>query len=83
MVSTHYYRTEAERCRQLAEAAKDSELAKQWHKLARDYELLAESLAAHGAPPPPIVQHFPMQQQPRQQQPMQQQQSKTEPEDDK
>ena len=75
MVSSSYYRDEAERCRKLADAAKDPEVAAQWRKLARDYSALADSLqTAPVLPPPPM--HIPMQQQP-----VQQQQSKTEPED--
>jgi hypothetical protein len=81
MVSSSYYRNEAERCRKLAEAAKDPEIAAQWSKLARDYNALADSLEASAGPPPPPV-HIPMQQQPVQQQ-QTQQQTMTEPEDKK
>ena len=75
MASVAYYRAEAERCRELAAAAKDDALAGQWRKLARDYEALAESLEARSGTPPPAM-HVPMQQQP-----IQQQQTKIEPDD--
>jgi hypothetical protein len=74
MASVAYYRAEAQRCRELAAAAKDDALAGQWRKLARDYEALAESLEGRSGMPPPAV-HVPMQQ------PVQQQQSKIKPDD--
>jgi hypothetical protein len=38
-----YYQKEAQRCRELATAVKDKELALEWRRVARDYEALAES----------------------------------------
>ena len=76
MVTPAYYRTEAARCRELAQGAKDPEIARQWRKMAQDYETLAESLEKVTVPLPPSAIHVSMQQQP-----VQQQQSKTEPDD--
>ena len=75
MVSAGYYRTEADRCRKLADAAKDADVAQQWRKMARDYSALADELEGSHLLPPQAM-HVPMQQQP-----MQQPQAKTEPED--
>jgi hypothetical protein len=74
MVSVGFYRAEAERCRKLADSAKDLEAANRWRALARDYAALADELDQ--APPLPTMVHVPLQQQP-----IQQQQTKTEPED--
>ena len=41
-----YLRDEAQRCRDLAVSALDSELAKRWHQLADRYAVLAEQRAA-------------------------------------
>ena len=76
MVSAGYYRSEAARCRRLAEESEDSEAAARWRALARDYNALADALEKDDAPPPPTM-HAPMQQQ----QP-QQQQAKAEPDED-
>ena len=73
MPSVAYYRAEAERCRLLAEKAKDIEVARQWRALARDYNSLADSLAAS-----PLVSPYAA---PLSQQPIQQQQAKSGPED--
>jgi hypothetical protein len=78
MPSVSYYRTEAERCRVLAAAAREVVAAARWSRIATDYENLANSLEAAPEFPLPPAMHVPMQQQP-----VQQQQSKTEPEDDK
>jgi hypothetical protein len=72
MVSSSYYRQEAQRCRDLAAGSPDAEAAKRWRAIAADYDKLAEALDARPVP----MQHVPMQQQP-----VQQQQSKTESED--
>jgi hypothetical protein len=68
MVTSDYYRREAERCRSLAASSPDSEAAKRWRAIAADYDKLADAMADSV----PQVQRVPMQQ------PMQQQQSKTE-----
>jgi len=75
MVSAGYYRSEAARCRRLAEESEDSEAAARWRALARDYNALADALEKDDAPP--TTMHVPMQQQP-----LQQQQAKTEPDED-
>ena len=62
------YRDEARRCRAMARAAKTVQIARRWHELADEYELLAVAPERSGRPP---VAHAPMQMQP-----MQQQQSK-------
>ena len=72
MPTAEYYRSEAERCRKLAEESKDAQAAQRWRALARDYAALADALESALQPP---VMHAPMQQQP-----VQQQQSKTEDE---
>ena len=77
MVSVGYYRSEAARCRRLAEESKDSEAAARWRALARDYNALADALESDEAPAPPPTMHVPMQQQP-----IQQQQAKADPEED-
>jgi hypothetical protein len=46
MATTSYYRAEAERCRDLAEIAADPEISRRWHRLADEYAVLAEELAA-------------------------------------
>ena len=53
MVSALYYQTEAARCRELAAATKDEELARQWLKLAREYDALADSAEGRFGVPPP------------------------------
>jgi hypothetical protein len=75
MVSPAYYRSEADRCRKLAEESTDPQAADRWRRLARDYSALADELDAR--PAPPAVMHAPMQQQP-----VQQQQGKQEPDDE-
>ena len=77
MVSARYYRSEAARCRRLAQESEDPEAAARWRALARDYNALADVLETDDAPPPPPAVHVPMQQQP-----IQQQQAKAEPEED-
>jgi hypothetical protein len=63
-----HYRNEARRCRAMARVAKTVEVARRWHELADEYELLAVALERSGRP---SGLHAPMQMQP-----MQQQQSK-------
>jgi hypothetical protein len=73
-----YYRREAERYRQLADAAADPEAAQRWRTMAPDYAAAADvKEAADGAHPPT------MQQQRVQQQPFQQPETKLTPEDEK
>ena len=74
MPTAEYYRSEAERCRKLAEESRDAEAAQRWRALARDYAALADALESAPQPPAPVM-HTPMQQQP-----VQQQQSKTQDE---
>jgi hypothetical protein len=69
MASASYYRDEAARCRQLAEASPNSPSAPRWRKLAAEYEILAESVAETRPVP-----HAPMREQE-----VQQQQTKAEP----
>jgi hypothetical protein len=71
MADSAYYRSEAERCRELAAGAPESEQAKRWRQLASEYHQLAETLETAAASP--HILHVPMQQQP-----MQQQQTKAE-----
>jgi len=80
MPSVSYYRTEAARCRELADHSPVPEMAKRWRALADDYDRLAEALEAQGTIP---AQRAPMQQQPMQQQPMQQQQSQIKPQEER
>lgn len=44
MPSAAYYRTEANRCRQLANSAQESALATRWRGIAREYDLLADAM---------------------------------------
>ena len=67
MANAGYYRAEAERCRDLAAMSVDSEIAHRWHRLADEYAVLSEELAAAEAGRAPILR-TPMQQQPVQQQ---------------
>jgi hypothetical protein len=64
MVTSDYYRGEAERCRKLAASSPDPEAAKRWRAIADDYDKLADAMADHTPP----VQRVSMQQQPMQQQ---------------
>jgi len=73
MANAGYYRVEAERCRDLAAMTVDPDIAKRWHRLADEYAVLAEELAAAEAGRTPIL-CTPMQQQSQQQQQPQQQQ---------
>jgi len=50
-----YYRAEAERCRDLASIAADPEVASRWHRLADEYAVLAEELAAAEGGRTPIL----------------------------
>jgi hypothetical protein len=43
-VSTVYYRAEAERCRERAEASPDAETARRWRALERDYTALSRAM---------------------------------------
>jgi hypothetical protein len=63
-----YYQEEAQRCRDLAASAPDSEMAKRWHRLSDRYAVLALAASQNGRAPPL--------QMPIRQQPVQQQQSK-------
>ena len=67
MPSAEYCRIEAERCHRLADESKDSEAAKRWRAMARDYAALADELEER-TPPALPVSHGPMQQQEIQQQ---------------
>ena len=74
MVGIDHYRKEAERCRELAAATANSDMASRWRSLAADYEKLADALEETGGA-------VAMQRAPMQHQPMQQQQSRSEPEE--
>ena len=76
MASIRYYRTEAGRCRELADNSPDADMAQRWRGLASDYEKLADALEASSAV-------MPGQRMTVQAQPMQQQQSKTPTPEDK
>ena len=76
MASAEYYRSEAERCRELAARAPSPEMARGWVNLAADYDTLAEVLES--SPGAAQYRHAPMQQHP-----MQQQQAKAKPKDHK
>ena len=69
MVSAAFYREEAKRCRTLAATTHDAEAAARWLRIAKDYDALADAVAAEevrlGVSP---SIHAPMQQQPMQQQ---------------
>jgi len=64
MTIPSYYRAEAERCRDLAAIAADADIARRWHRLADEYAVLAEELAAAEAGRTPILR-TPTQQQNR------------------
>jgi hypothetical protein len=82
MVTSDYYRREAERCRSLAASSPDPDAARRWRAIAADYDKLADAIAEQMPPVQRVaMQPQPMQQQSMQQQPMQQQQRKSE--DDK
>ena len=68
MGSVNYYRTEAQRCRDLAANAPESAMARRWLTLAAEYETLAEAREASPGAMPVQAQ--------TQRQPMQQQQQK-------
>jgi hypothetical protein len=51
-----YYIREAQRCRDFAAAAPDSQTASRWHKLADEYTVLAEELDAYIHHRPPLFQ---------------------------
>ena len=74
MVSATYYRREARRCRDLADAHPQSAQAQRWLKIAADYDRLADALEAADKTPSSAR---------AKQQQSQQQQSKQEPEDKK
>jgi hypothetical protein len=75
-MSPTFYRTEAARCRALAQSTNDPIAAARWDRIASDYKNLANSL--EDAPFFPPLVHVAIQQQP-----MEQQQSKTQREDAK
>ena len=66
MSDVAYLRDEAQRCRDLAMTALDSELAKRWHQLADRYAMLAEQRAAYETGRAPLLR-MPVAQQPVQQ----------------
>jgi len=63
MADEEYYSREAQRCRDLAATAPDSKTARRWHRLADQYAVLAEELAAHIHGRAPILTAQPLQQQ--------------------
>jgi hypothetical protein len=67
-----YYRAEARRMLQWAEATPHGDMARRWRRLAEDYTALAEQLEAESIGRPPILRA------PKQRQPVQQQQGKLE-----
>jgi len=67
MAIASYYRAEAERCRDLASMSADADIARRWHRLADEYAVLAEELAAAEGRRTPILRTS-MQQQQQQQQ---------------
>ena len=75
MADAEHYRSEARRCRDLADSAPDRKTARRWNNLADEYTILAEELEAAAGKRTPILRR------PVQRQPMQQQQSKKVPED--
>jgi len=77
MTSAAFYRREAERCRDMAAATHDQQVAVRWRRIAKDYDALGAALAMEEQKESvALVARMPMQQQP-----IQQQQSKSEPED--
>ena len=46
MVSAAFYRREAQRCRASAVAAHDAAAAVRWLRIAKDYDTLADAIAA-------------------------------------
>ena len=62
MTSAEYYRREAERCRQMAEATKDPEAARRRRALANDYHSIADDL--EGVPHSLHLTRIPIQSQP-------------------
>jgi hypothetical protein len=67
MATASYYQAEAERCRDLAAMTVGPDIARRWHRLADEYAVLAEQLAAAETGRTPIL-CAPMQQQVQQQQ---------------
>jgi hypothetical protein len=65
MPEAGHYRNEARRCRAMARTAKTVAVARRWHELADEYEMLAVTLERSGRPP---GVHTAMQMQPMQQQ---------------
>jgi len=61
MPSAAYYRREAERARAAAENSSDAETVMRWLRIARDYQTLADAIAAEEpklpAAPVPTPQH--------------------------
>ena len=49
------YREEADRCRQLAASSVDAATARRWNRLADEYAIMAEELAAASAGRVPIL----------------------------
>jgi hypothetical protein len=48
MITSEYYRTEAERCRELATRSSDETIRRRWLLLAMDYDQLAFNLDRGG-----------------------------------
>jgi hypothetical protein len=67
MTDAGTYRKEAQRCRDLAAAATDSEIARRWHRLADEYAILAEQLDASDTGRTPLLR-MPLKPHPAQQQ---------------
>jgi hypothetical protein len=55
MGSVSRYREEADRCRNLAASSSDAAAARRWNRLADEYAVLAEELAAAKAGRVPIL----------------------------
>jgi hypothetical protein len=74
MPNASYYRKEAERCRVAAATTTDGAAAVRWLRIAKDYDALANVLAAEEQRlSQPGMTRLSMQQRPVQQQPVQQQ----------
>jgi hypothetical protein len=68
MSTPAYYRSEAERCRELAAKSRDADAVKRWLQMAMEYEQLAQSMVSVSqiARSTPRVQTVQMQQQAKQ-----------------
>lgn len=68
MASAEFYRREAERCRASALATDARDARERWRRMARDYDTLAQALAADAKESASLLMRAPLQRQEAQQQ---------------